>query len=116
MPLQVEPVSALAIVIALVGLLLAVLALRKRSFLQHTAAIEASLTKAIAELRIKQDGTDHRLAQLPSAQEFTDIRVKLASMEAKQEAVLTETHGARAAIRRVEDFLLKASRNHDSQF
>lgn len=116
MPLQVEPVSALAIVIALAGLLLAVLGLRKRSFLQHTAAIEASLTKAIAELRIKQDGVDQRLGQLPSVQEFTDIRVKLASVEAKQEAVLTETHGARAAIRRVEDFLLKASRNHDSQF
>ena len=116
MPMDVEAVSALSIVIALVGLLFAVLALRKRSFLQHTAAIEASLTRAIAELRVKQDAAEQRLAQLPSAQEFTDIRVKLASMEAKQEAVLTETHGARAAIRRVEDFLLKASRNHDSQF
>ena len=116
MPVRIEALSALGIVIALVALLVAVLSLRRRSFLLHTAAIEASLTKAIAELRIKQDATDQRLAQLPSAQEFTDIRVKLASMEAKQEAVLTETHGARAAIRRVEDFLLKASRNHDSQF
>lgn len=113
---QVHLLAVAALVIALIALLIAALALRKQPYLQHMAAVEAALTKAIAELRIKQDATEHRLAQLPSVQEFGDIRVKLASVEAKQEAVLTEAHGARAAIRRVEDFLLKSSRNHDSKF
>lgn len=79
-------------------------------------SVQAGMTQAIAELRVRQDNTDMRLAQLPTGREFNDLRVQMASVEAKQEAVLTETHGARAAIRRVEDFLLKAKRDHDSQF
>ena len=71
---------------------------------------------ATRTLLLRQNALETRLGQLPSTQEFTDIRVKLASVEAKQEAVLTEAHGARAAIRRVEDFLLKSSKSHDSQF
>ena len=105
-----------AVVIALAALIYAVLATRKRALLSHIAAVEAALTREVAALRVKQDGVDSRLSQLPTGQEFTDIRVKLAGMEAKQEAVLTEAHGARAAIRRVEDFLLKAANRHDSQF
>ena len=105
-----------ALVIALAALIYAVLATRKRALLSHIAAVEAALTREVAALRVKQDSVDSRLSQLPTGQEFTDIRVKLAGMEAKQEAVLTEAHGARAAIRRVEDFLLKAANRHDSQF
>ena len=106
----------LALVIAVFALLYAVVTTRKRSLLSHIAAVEAALMREVATLRVKQDSVDGRLAQLPSGPEFTDIRVKLAAMEAKQEAVLTEAHGARAAIRRVEDFLLKAANRHDSQF
>lgn len=106
----------IALVIAIAALMYAVVATRKRALLQHIAAVEAVVTREVAALRVKQDSVDSRLGQLPSGQEFTDIRVKLAGMEAKQEAVLTEAHGARAAIRRVEDFLLKASRGHDSQY
>lgn len=114
--LQLQILAATGVLIALLALVIAALALRKQPYLQHIAAVEAALTKAIAELRIKQDTAEHRLAQLPSVQDFTDIRIKLASLEVKQESVLTEAHGARAAIRRVEDFLLKSSRNHDSKF
>lgn len=104
-----ELMAVLALIMAVCALLYAVVATRKRSLLSHIAAVEAAL-------RVKQDSVDSRLSQLPTGQEFTDIRVKLAGMEAKQEAVLTEAHGARAAIRRVEDFLLKAANRHDSQF
>lgn len=71
---------------------------------------------AVRALLLRQHAHEARLNELPTNQEFSDIRVKLASVEAKQEAVLAEAHGARAAIRRVEDFLLKASKSHDSQF
>ena len=111
-----ELMAVLALIMAVCALLYAVVATRKRSLLSHIAAVEAALTREVAALRVKQDSADSRLSQLPTGQEFTDIRVKLAGMEAKQEAVLTEAHGARAAIRRVEDFLLKAKRDHDSQF
>ena len=116
-PVQIQAIAVLSLLIALAALVVAALSMRKQPYLQHLAAVEAGLTKAIAELRLRADAVDHRLAQLPNVQEFTDIRVKLASVEARQEAVLTETHGARAAIRRVEDFLLKSRlNNHDSQF
>lgn len=67
-------------------------------------------------LMLRQNELDTRFASLPSTTEVTDIRIKLASLEGKQDSVLAEAHGARAAIRRVEDFLLKSSKNHDSQF
>ncbi|AVO33019.1 hypothetical protein C6570_01160 [Ottowia oryzae] len=67
-------------------------------------------------LLLRQNAIELRQQQVPSTKEFTDIRVQLASVEGKQEAVLAEAHGARAAIRRVEDFLLKSSINHDSKF
>ena len=41
----------------------------------------------------------------------SDRDTGLAELRGKQEAVWNEAHGARQAIRRVEDFLLKASRN-----
>ena len=82
----------------------------------HIAAVQAELTRAIADLRVRAAHTEQRLNQVPSPREFTDLRVQMASVEAKQEAVLSEAHGARASIRRVEDFLLKAKRDHDSQF
>lgn len=114
---QLQLISVLSLLIALAALVTAAISLRKQPYLQQLAATEAVLTKAIAELRLRADAADQRLGQLPNVQEFTDIRVKLASVEARQEAVLTETHGARAAIRRVEDFLLKSKlNNHDSQF
>ncbi len=67
-------------------------------------------------LMLRQNALDARLVAMPSNSEVTDIRIKLASLEGKQDSVLTEAHGARAAIRRVEDFLLKSSKHHDSQF
>lgn len=114
---QIQLIAVLSLLIALAALVTAAISLRKQPYMQQLAATEAALTKAIAELRLRSDVVEQRLAQLPNVQEFTDIRVKLASVEARQEAILTETHGARAAVRRVEDFLLKSRlNNHDSQF
>lgn len=97
MTVQIELVAWLALALAVVAFVVAAGALRQHA---RIAAVE------------------QRLAQMPTAQEVTGIRVKLASLEAKQDSVLTEVHGTRASIRRVEDFLLKTSRSnsHDSQF
>jgi len=62
---------------------------------------------ATRALLLRHHTLEARLGQLPTAQEFTDLRVQLAGLEAKQAAVLSEAHGALVAIRRVEDFLLK---------
>lgn len=80
------------------------------------AAIAFVVAVTASRQQARIESIEQRLAQMPSAAEITNIRVKLASLEAKQDSVFNEAHGARSAIRRVEDFLLKAKRDHDSQF
>lgn len=55
---------------------------------------------------------ENHLELLPSAREISAMREKIAHIDARQESVYTETQAARAAIRRVEDFLLKSARTH----
>ena len=67
---------------------------------------------------VRQREMEQRLAAQPTTAQLSDITARLAYLEGRQEAVLAEAHGARAAIRRVEDFLLKSTLNpnHDSKF
>lgn len=67
-------------------------------------------------LLTKQMAQEQRLSNLPSLTEFTEVRIKLAEINAQQQSVLNEAHGARQAARRVEDFLLKATKHHESKF
>lgn len=80
----------------------------------HVQAVEAAMSQALAELRVAQEGHGRLIAQMPDGKEFADLRVELAALKGKQELVFNEARGARAAARRVEDFLLKAGR-HDTQ-
>ena len=80
----------------------------------HVQAVEAAMSQALAELRVAQEGHGRLIAQMPDSKEFADLRVELAALKGKQELVFNEARGARAAARRVEDFLLKAGR-HDTQ-
>lgn len=79
----------------------------------HVQAVEAAMSQALAELRVAQEGHGRLIAQMPDGKEFADLRVELAALKGKQELVFNEARGARAAARRVEDFLLKAGR-HDT--
>lgn len=93
---SIDLVAWAALVIALVAMILAVL----------TSRAHARISKI-----------ERRLARLPEASEITNLRVKIAAMESKQDAMLTETHATRASVRRIEDFLLKRkTAYHDSQF
>lgn len=88
------------------------------TWLALTVAVVAFVMAALAmRLSERIAAVEKRLGQLPSAQEVVDIRIKLASLEAKQESVLAEVHAVRASVRRVEDFLMKTKRSgYDSQF
>lgn len=72
------------------------------------------LTSTLDAVSRRQALQSQRMDALPRAQELADTRVQMAALQAKQEALLMEAHATRASIRRVEDFLMKASRNHDA--
>lgn len=54
---------------------------------------------------------ERRVVGLPDLREINTLQVKIAALESKQSAILSETHATRASVQRVEDFLLKAHRN-----
>jgi len=91
----IEDLSVLALAVAICSLVYTLVTMR--ALLVRHNTLEAQL--------------ETRLNQLPSAQEFIDLRVKLAGMDARQDSVLAEVHGTRSAVRRVEDFLLKGKSN-----
>lgn len=95
MTVQSELIAWVALAVAVVAFLVAVVTSRQQTRIE---AIE------------------QRMSKLPTTEEVTGIRINLASLEAKQEATLAEARTTRTSIRRVEDFLLKMSRDHDSQF
>jgi hypothetical protein len=110
--LGAEALALTALCVAVVAFLSAVVAVRKRAWLVQISAVESALTRAVAEVRVKQDQMEARLAALPTTNEFADIRVNLARVEVQQDALMSEVKGNRAATRRIEDFLMK-SRDHD---
>lgn len=107
-----EEVAFAALCIAVAALLLVTMTVRKRAWLVQIAAVETALNQAVAELRIKHDQMETRLAHLPTTNEFADLRINLARVEAQQDALLSEVKGNRAATRRIEDFLMKTSKDH----
>ena len=75
------------------------------------------LTELLDGVARRHELLQQSIGSLPRAGEMTDLRVQVASLDAKQASVLAEVHSTRAATRRIEDFLLRASRkDHDSQF
>ncbi len=64
----------------------------------------------------QQERLSQSMAQMPTSMDVTDLRLQLTRLEGLIEGTSREAHTTRAAIRRVEDFLLKASRSDDSKF
>lgn len=83
---------------------------------QHLAAFEATLTRALGEQQTRMTQVESRID--PTAANLGDVRISMARMEAQIDSALKEIHASRAAVRRVEDYLLRATRSsdHDSQF
>lgn len=105
--------SAAAIAWAAIGLstvavLYAFVATRQVDNKAHIESVQSELTRSIAALRLRMDVAETSLRNVPEPSVLTDLRVKMGSLEASQEALLRESHRTGAAMARVEDYLLKA--------
>lgn len=97
-----------AIGLSLVAVLYAFVATRQVDNKAHIESVQSELTRSIAALRLRMDMAETQLRSVPEAAVLTELRVKMGSLEASQEALLRESHRTGAAMARVEDYLLKA--------
>jgi len=97
-----------AIGLSLVAVLYAFVATRQVDNKAHIESVQSELTRSIAALRLRMDMAETQLRSVPEAAVLTELRVKMSSLEASQEALLRESHRTGAAMARVEDYLLKA--------
>lgn len=106
--MSAESIALTSIGLSLVAVLYAFVATRQVDNKVHIESVQSELTKSIAALRLRMDLAERNLRNVPDAAVLTDLRVKMGSLEASQEALLRESHRTGAAMARVEDYLLKA--------
>lgn len=63
------------------------------------------------DLHEQRTRLDRVVASLPTTSQISDIRIDLARMQERIELTLKETHNSREAVRRVESYLMEASRH-----
>ncbi len=83
------------------------IATRDKDNSRHIKAVEKVLNERVADLTSRADRAEAALQHLPRTEEIAALKGDLRAMEAKQEAALRETKDTRAAVNRIEDYLLR---------
>ncbi|WP_336816901.1 hypothetical protein [Burkholderia gladioli] len=83
------------------------IATRDKDNAKHIKAVEEVLHKQIARLTSRQDQTEAVMKHLPRSEEIAALKGDIRALQAESQASLRETKDTRAAVNRIEDYLLR---------